>query len=296
MNKKKHGGIFTSILQLGKIKISIPVALTGFLGYYRASGAFNETLFFTIFGILFLSMAASSFNQIQERKIDLQMKRTQNRPLPSGRISLNGAILAASLLTIMGFSLLVLSGSMLAAYIGAFTMFWYNFVYTPLKRITPFAVLPGAVIGALPPMIGWAAAGGVLLDKEIILISFFLFIGQMPHYWLLLMKIGDEFRDAGLPVITELFNLEQLRNISFIWIFSAGVFVISFPATGIIYNRWLAFVMIGVIILFLLRMFFLSFKGEIMQNWKKAFITVNLFYLFIILILIADKFSVQYLY
>ncbi|MFC2090728.1 protoheme IX farnesyltransferase [Bacteroidota bacterium] len=295
MNNQKRGSLFTAILQLGKIKISVPVALTGFLGYFRASPELDIYLLYTIFGILFLSMGSSTFNQIQERDIDHKMQRTRNRPLPSGRISLSGAITAGIILSLSGLVMLILTKTWLAPLIGLITMGWYNLVYTPLKKRTPFAVLPGAIIGALPPLIGWTAAGGDLLTKEIILISFFLFIGQMPHYWLLLMKVGDEFSGAGLPVITQLFSREQLRNISFIWIFAAAVFVVSFPAFGVITNNWLAYSMITVIILFLLRMFLLSFRGNIMEKWKSAFITVNLFYLFIILLLIADKFSSHYL-
>lgn len=290
MNNRVGGGFITSILQLGKFRISIPVALTGFLGFYRYEGEISIILLCTITGIFFLSMGSSTFNQIQERRTDGLMKRTKNRPLPSGRISLIFAIVLGILFSAAGFALLLLTGSLLSALLGVFTMLWYNLVYTPLKKVTPFAVLPGAIIGALPPMIGWTAAGGSLLEREIIIISFFLFIGQMPHYWLLLMKVGDEFRDAGFPVITSIFRKPQLRNINFIWILGAAISVLFFPATGIIQINWLAFFILGVIPLFLIRMFLLTFRGEIMENWKKAFMTVNLFYLLIILLLITDKF------
>jgi protoheme IX farnesyltransferase len=290
MIKTKRGGIISSILQLGKIKISIPVALTGFLGYFRVSGDFGEVFLFTFFGIFFMSMGSSTINQIQEWKTDLRMKRTADRPIPAGRISLTGAIISASVLSLGGLTLLMLTGSMIAAGIGLLTLAWYNLVYTPLKKITPFAVLPGAIIGALPPLIGWAAGGGNVFDKEIILISFFLFIGQMPHYWLLLMKIGDEFASAGMPVITKIFSRRQLNNISFIWIFAAAVTALIFPALDVFHSYILAFIMIGGVAVFLVRMVLLTFKGEIMDNWRKSFMNVNYFYLFIILILIADKF------
>ncbi len=296
MNKDRKGSLYSSILELGKIKISIPVALTGFLGYYRFSTSLSPDLVYTLLGILLLSMGSSTFNQVQEHRTDKLMKRTKSRPIPSGKISVRGAALAGTVEALVGLGLLLLTGSVTASLIGIFTMCWYNLVYTPLKRVTPFAVLPGALIGALPPLIGWAAAGGNIFEREIIIISFFLFIGQMPHYWLILMKVGDEFRDAGLPVITNIFTKSQLRNISFIWILAAAVTVIMFPASGIIQHNWLAFSMLGLILLFLVRMTILSFKGEIMENWRKAFMTVNLFYLFIILLLIGDKFSSPYLY
>jgi heme o synthase len=295
MSKKKQGSLFSSVLQLGKIKISVAVALTGFLGYYRASGEFSLVLPFTLFGILFMAMGSSTFNQVQERHTDKLMKRTSGRPLPAGKISLTWAIIAGSLLSLTGFVLL-LTGSLLPAVIGLFTLLWYNLVYTPLKRITPFAVLPGAIIGALPPLIGWTAAGGAVADKEIILISFFLFIGQMPHYWLLLMKVGSEFREAGLPVITEIFTKNQLRNISFIWILAAALSVTIFPVAGIMHSSLVSLLMLAGVAYFLVRMYLLSYRGELIDQWRRAFITENLFYLFIILILIGDKFFLSYLY
>jgi heme o synthase len=296
MSKEKQGSLFSSVLQLGKIKISVAVALTGFLGYYRASDGFSIVLLYTLFGILFMAMGSSTFNQVQERHTDKLMKRTAQRPLPAGRISLAGAVTAGSLLSLAGFILLLLTGSLPAAAIGLFTLLWYNLVYTPLKRITPFAVLPGAIIGALPPLIGWTAAGGTVADKEIILISFFLFIGQMPHYWLLLIKVGDEFRDAGLPVITEIFTKNQLRNISFVWIFAAALSVTIFPVAGIMHSSLVSLLMLAGVAYFLVRMYLLSYRGELILQWRRAFITENLFYLFIILILIGDKFFVSYLY
>lgn len=296
MSKSKSKELLSSILELGKIKISIPVALTGFLGYYRASGSINEDFLFTFFGILFMSMGASTINHIQERNSDRMMKRTARRPIPAGRISLLNAVVAAAVFSCTGLVLLLLTGSFLAASIGAFTLAWYNLVYTPLKRVTPFAVFPGAVIGALPPLIGWAAAGGNIFDPEILLISLFLFIGQMPHYWLLLIKIGDEFSSAGLPVITKIFSDFQLRNINFIWIFSTAVAVLIFPVSGIMHSTIISFVMVGGVILFMVRMVILTFRGEVIEQWRRSFMTVNLFYLFIILILIADKFAEPYLY
>lgn len=295
MNKSRRDRLFI-LLQLGKIKISIPVALTGFLGYYRASGQLNEDFLFVFFGILFMSMGSSTFNHIQERKTDRLMQRTAGRPIPAGRISVPGAVVAGILFALAGLGLLLLTGSLVAAFIGVFTLAWYNLVYTPLKKMTPFAVFPGALIGALPPMIGWTAAGGNLADPEILLISFFLFIGQMPHYWLLLIKIGDEFRSAGLPVITDIFSPSRLRNLSFVWIFAAAVAVLAFPVSGIMHSTTIAFVMVGGVILFMIRICMLTFRGELAEQWKETFITVNFFYLFIILVLIADKFAEPYLY
>jgi len=276
-------------LQLGKFTISIPVALTGFLGYFLAKPTVDLDALYTVLGIFLLSSGSSALNQIQERHTDAKMERTAKRPLPSGQITLTGAIIFSLICAGAGTLSLLLTGYWLASALGLFTLAWYNLVYTPLKRITAFAVLPGAVIGALPPLIGWTAAGGFPLDMEILAVAFLLFVGQMPHYWLLLIKVGNEFHEAGLPVITSLFDQRQIRNLSFMWIAATGVCVLMLPVTPIIRHRAMSLVLIVAAISFLIRMFFLSYRGNLAEHWKKAFITVNLFYLLIILVLIADR-------
>jgi protoheme IX farnesyltransferase len=276
-------------LKLGKFTISIPVALTGFLGYFMARPSLDLNAIYTVFGVFLLSMGSAALNQIQERHTDAKMKRTAERPLPSGRITLNQAIVFSIICAVIGTTLLILTGYVLAAAFGLFTLVWYNLVYTPLKRITAFAVLPGALIGALPPLIGWTAAGGDPLDMEIVVVAFLLFVGQMPHYWLLLLKVGKEFHEAGLPVITSLFDQRQIRNLSFVWIATSGVCVLMLPSTPVIRHLAVSLLLIVTAILYIVRMFMLSYRGNLVEHWKKAFITVNLFYLFIIMALIADR-------
>jgi len=289
MSSVPAGLYLRSILKLGKFTIALPVALTGFLGYFLNTALLDKDALLVIFGVFLLSMGSGAINQIQERKTDALMDRTRNRPIPAGIIGLRHAIIISVLFSLSGLVILALTGEVLAAGIGLFTLVWYNGVYTPLKRITAFAVFPGALIGALPPLIGWTATGGSPLDLEIILVAFLLFVGQMPHYWLLLLKIGSQFRDAGMPVITNLLEPRQIRNLSFIWIAATAVVVTMLPVTPIMENRPVSAVLILLTIGFMIRMFRLSFRGNLMQHWKKAFITVNLFYLVIILALIANK-------
>jgi len=276
-------------LKLGKFTISLPVALTGFLGYFLALPSLDLNALYTVLGVFLLSLGSSAMNQIQERHTDALMPRTSDRPLPSGDITLSQAIIFFVFCVAAGSTLLMLTTQVLAVIIGLFTVAWYNLVYTPLKRVTAFAVLPGALIGALPPLIGWTAAGGDPLDMEIVVVAFLLFVGQMPHYWLLLIKIGKEFHEAGLPVITSLLDKRQIRNLSFMWTAATGVCVLMLPATPIIRHRFISVILIVAALLFLFRMFQLSYREDLRKHWKKAFITVNLFYLFIILALIADR-------
>ncbi|MFZ5939346.1 MAG: protoheme IX farnesyltransferase [Bacteroidota bacterium] len=276
-------------LKLGKATISLPVALTALLGHVLYRSGLNPDSLLVVAGVFLLSLGSASINQIQERKTDALMPRTRNRPLPAGILSLPEAVVFAVLCLSAGTLLLILSGPLLAALLGLFTAGWYNLVYTPLKRKSAFAVLPGALIGALPPLIGWSAAGGNLFHPTILMVSFFLFMGQMPHYWLLLIRIGGEFSQAGLPVITDRFSASQIRNLSFVWITAATVTVLVFPVTGVLLHQGASLLLVSASLLFIVRMFVYTYRDELFQKWKNAFITVNLFYLFIILILLADR-------
>ena len=289
MNKGSPFTRIKSFARLGKATIALPVALTGFLGYFLYKPVFDLHGLWTLGGVFLLAAGSGALNQLQERKTDALMQRTARRPIPAGIISPGQALLFALVVSGAGTWLLWLTGQLLAAGLGLFTLIWYNGVYTPLKRVTAFAVFPGAVIGALPPLIGWTAAGGDPLEMEILAVSFLLFTGQMPHYWLLLLKNGEQFRDAGLPVVTSLLVPRQIRNISFTWIAATAVIVLMLPATPVIRNHWIALGLVLVAVLFLVRMFLLSYRDDLLKHWKKAFITVNLFYLVIILALLADR-------
>jgi protoheme IX farnesyltransferase len=113
--------------------------------------------------------------------------------------------------------------------LGVFAVFWYNALYTYLKRFTAFAAVPGALIGAIPPLIGYSAAGGRLGDPLILLVAIFFFIWQIPHFWLLMLMMGDQYRDAGLPAITAKFARPQLARITFTWMLATAAGGLAFP-------------------------------------------------------------------
>jgi heme o synthase len=219
--KSNSGNRLKNYLELSKLKIMIPVSLTGFTGYFIYSPHLTSDLFLVSTGILFMAISASVLNQIQEADLDRKMARTQNRPIPSNKISIPQAATFFLACLAAGFTLIYCSGGLRAALIGIITIFWYNGIYTYSKRITAFAVVPGAVTGALPPLIGWVAAGGGVTDKPIIFLGFLFFIGQIPHFWLLIVKYGEEYRNAGIPSLTEILSMEQINRLTFTWVVSS---------------------------------------------------------------------------
>jgi protoheme IX farnesyltransferase len=109
-----------------------------------------------------------------------------------------------------------------AAGLAALAMAWYNGVYTPLKRVTIFAVVPGAVIGAIPPVIGWVAAGGRLSDGAIWFVAAFFFLWQVPHFWLLTLMHGTQYAKAGLRTLADRFTNGEIARLTFAWQLAAA--------------------------------------------------------------------------
>ena len=162
-------------------------------------------------------MGACVLNQVQEWKLDARMERTRTRPIPAGRMKPRAALAVAVPLVAGGVVVLWWQHNPVAALMGLGTVAWYNGAYTYLKRTTAAAVIPGALTGALPPVIGWTAAGGRPLDPHGLALAFFFLVWQVPHFWLLLLSVADDYERAGLPSLTQRFTGRQVRSLVFIW-------------------------------------------------------------------------------
>jgi len=230
---RHHVGI---LLELGKVRIASMSVVTVLAGYVLAAGGFDANTVKAAIGVFLLACGASALNQWQERDLDSLMVRTAGRPLPSGRVTPRYVLAAALSMVVLGSA--VLYPNWAAIGLGILTVFWYNGVYTPLKKITAFAAVPGGVVGALPPVIGWVCAGGDILDPRIRAVAFFFFIWQIPHFWLLLMRMGDDYRRAGLPTLTSVFSRGQLSRVTFVWMLATAVVSLIFPLFGIAGSIW----------------------------------------------------------
>lgn len=247
MNIKNNVKLF---IELTKFPISLFSALSSVVGFMIARSSDFYLLFPLIGGFFLLAGAGCGLNQVQERDIDGMMRRTVTRPIPSGRISPAVALTIALLLTISGV-LLLLAISPVVALLGVLALFLYNGIYTPLKRKTAFAFIPGSLLGAIPPLAGFIAGGGVKINFEILLVSVFFLLWQVPHFYLLLLQHSDEYRSAGLPTILESFGESRVKKITFLWISALSVLalhisllqswrIIFFPLT-LVYLVYLLF-------------------------------------------------------
>lgn len=283
------GNKLKDYLELTKLKIMIPVSLTGFTGYFSFDPHLSANIIFTSFGILLMAISASVLNQIQEVELDSKMNRTRFRPLPAMRIKLQHATIFFLINLISGMAIICYAGNLKAAIIALITVIWYNGVYTYSKRITAFAVVPGALTGALPPLIGWVAAGGGLWEKPIIFIEFLIFTGQIPHFWLLIMKFGEEYKQAGIPSLTGIFTRTQINRLTFSWVVSSVVAALFLCYFEIIRSRLL----IGILVIasiFIIWQFSNLLKIRAKENNIRRYsILLDSYFLLVLLLLISDK-------
>jgi protoheme IX farnesyltransferase len=190
-------------LELTKPRLSLMVLLTVAVGAFLASrGPLDLVLLMHVLvGTGLVVAGASAFNQYLERDSDALMQRTENRPLPAGRLSALEVSIAGLALALTGFAYLGLGiGRPLAAAVAAVAFFSYVFVYTPLKRRTTLNTLVGAVPGALPPIIGWTAVRGTI-DREAVVLFLLLFFWQVPHFLAIAWIYREDYRRAGLCML-----------------------------------------------------------------------------------------------
>ncbi len=226
--------------RLFRLRLSGLVALSAWAGYALADG--TGLPWKPVLGVFLLAAGCSALNQVQERTTDGLMERTRQRPVASGRMLPRTALAWAALLLAAGLVLTAFSGTS-PLVLGLFAVLWYNGLYTWLKSRSAAAVLPGALCGAIPPLIGWCAAGETLPDYRIILVAGLFFLWQMPHFWLLQTRWRADYRRAGLPTLAARFPETSWRRILILWILSLAPTLLLPTAFGLVEN--LPFQMIG---------------------------------------------------
>ena len=189
---------------LTKVRLNALVVATAVGGYYLAAPDGVSPLAIVIAGVgtALVAMGAAALNQVSERDIDRQMERTRLRPLPEGRMSMTEGIVAGIALAAFGIVLLWVGANALAAAIAFATLAIYLWLYTPLKRRSSLATIVGAVPGALPPLIGWAAARGSIAGVAPWTLFLLMFLWQLPHFLAISWMCRDDYRQAGLPMLS----------------------------------------------------------------------------------------------
>ena len=273
-----------------KFVLSFAVSLSALFAYVMAKGEIGTDMFIATFAVLLVAMGVSTLNQVQEYKEDALMERTKHRPIASGKWSpLSGMVVAAVLIIaslIIIYDLLGLIGVDLFL----FSFIWYNAVYTPLKKKSALAVVPGAILGVIPPAIGWLAAGHSLLEPQFYALGLFYFIWQVPHFWLLVMLHYGDYSGAGYPTAMRLFGKISLQRLTFVWLImtiQTGYFMVSIfkPESMIIIT-----LLIITAILAFASSLQLLYKNFELKHARKVFMQINLTFLVTVILVSIDQY------
>ncbi len=191
-----------AFVELMKMRLSLLVAFSSAFGYTLAMGGRVDWMQLSALfvGGWLVSGASCTVNQVLEKDYDKLMKRTQTRPLPTERLNNTESLWFAALVGALGILLLWVSTNPLTVSLAVLSMILYSFVYTPLKRVGPIAVFVGAFPGALPPLLGWTAATG-MISHEALIIFGIQFIWQFPHFWAIAWVADDDYKRAGFKLL-----------------------------------------------------------------------------------------------
>jgi len=268
--------------ELWKHRISVMVVFTAVTSYLLAAQTVDPVLLGAVaIGVFLVAGGSASLNHWQERNYDALMERTRHRPIPSGQITAGFALRLAIVSVLAGSSLLYAFCGWLPAILALSNVFWYNAVYTPLKRRSAFAIIPGSVIGAIPAFIGWSTANAPLTDIRLWTLGLFLFFWQIPHFWILLIKFADDYERAGYASIKRVFPVEDLRWITFPWIMITTVFSLAFPVVGLIRSSFVVWLIVlaNVVLIFMFVRYLLGKETNVPRRLRQVFVGINLYLL-----------------
>jgi protoheme IX farnesyltransferase len=219
----------SAYLELTKPRITVFILMSTAIGFLCGShlGAHWSlfTLIHTILGTALIASGTAALNQWYEREADAKMNRTKARPIPSGRLTARRALIFGLALSVTGFGELAWGANLLTGMLGLFTMASYLLVYTPLKQRSPISTTIGAIPGAMPPLIGYAAAAGILNAEAWVLYAI-LFLWQFPHFYAIAWMYREDYARAGiqmLPVVEPDGESTARR----MWLFSLALIPIS---------------------------------------------------------------------
>jgi heme o synthase len=188
-------------VQLTKFKLAFLVVFSAAMGFMSAPGSVEwSKLVILVVGGFLVTGASNGLNQVLERDLDKKMNRTLARPLPDGRLSVIEATVVSVIAGITGVVMLGAGINLYSGILGLFALLSYAFIYTPLKRKTPFCVFVGAIPGAIPPLLGWVAATGSFGVEAWVLFSI-QFLWQFPHFWAIAWVLDEDYKKAGFIML-----------------------------------------------------------------------------------------------
>jgi len=278
-----------------KFILSFAVSLSALFAYIMAKGEIGLDMFLATFSVLLVAMGVSTLNQVQEYREDSKMARTKNRPIAAGRMSPRTGVVISVVLILISFVLIYSLLGLTGINFFAFAFLWYNLMYTPMKKRSALAVVPGAILGVIPPAIGWLVAGHTLFELEFIALAVYYFIWQVPHFWLLVMLFHGDYKDGGYPTAMRLFGEGTLQRLTFVWLMltiQAGVFLVY---TFAVYSNITIALSIGLGVWAFFTSMKLLKKEFKLTDARSIFWKINAAFLGIIILLSIDEYVKHHL-
>ncbi len=227
--KRRANLCIKAMLLLAKHWLSLAVAFSAVVGWFLFLPEASIGVLYVFLGTLLMSGGAAALNQYQERDQDVLMNRTRGRPIPTGEVSASQALLFSIVLIVAGAVVFAIIGFFLTLLLGLANIALYNLIYTSLKTKTQFAVIPGALVGAIPPIMGWVASGGQIIDVRLFYFAVFMFLWQMPHFWLLMATNAKDYQKAGFEVISNKLDQGKVYRLVFLWAVISCIYLLAMP-------------------------------------------------------------------
>jgi len=262
--------------------------------YVARRPVLDATALETIFCLFLLCLGSATLNNYQDRELDTRLRRTRRRPLARGEVSSRTALLQATALILAGTAGLALSsGSPALPLAGLVAVACYNGIYTPLKRTTILAIVPGAVCGMLPVLMGWMAAGGELGSPKLWLLMIVFGVWQLPHFWLVLLAHREDYRNSGIPSMLGILSVGQLRQLVFVWAAAFVVLTLCLPLYRVILSETAAWILLanGLI---LATFFGICLRGS-RDRYRALFRHLSLSLAIVMSVILADRIVLSYL-
>ena len=285
--------VVNNYLEMMKFRISMLVMLTGYLGFYlglRSQGLLSidyyDKLVYLLIGMFLSSSGCAVLNQYLEKDFDAQMKRTQNRPIPSNRVLPLNALLFGSILCVFGVFFVYQTINNLTAFICLLTIVLYLFVYTPSKRFSTFNTLIGSIPGALPVLGGWTAATNQINSISWILFSI-LFCWQIPHFLAIAIIYAQDYKDGGFKMLpSEYPNSKHTQyHVLFFSIAMIGTSLGLYFVKAVDFGYFLGISIISVFFLIIVTQFL---KDTSNKNAKKLMLATLFYFPLIFILIILD--------
>ncbi len=263
------------------------------LGYFLAlgpKGEFNfvHFLMFSI-GLCLLAAGSCALNQVQESDLDSSMDRTKKRPIPSGTISLERALFLSFFFISIGLGVLTFL-SLMTASLGLLTVILYNGFYTLVwKRRWAFGAVPGAIPGAMPVVLGFSVVDANILRPECIYIFLILFLWQMPHFWSLAIKLKEDYKKGGVPVLPVAIGSE--RTVLHIGVYTFVYLAVALASPFFVNAHLFYFILVIPFVFYVLKGLVLFVSRDATESWFPFFMKVNFSLLVFLIAAVADKWT-----